>query len=501
MSCSLPVDTTRIASDVLVSRGLRAAQERGYCMTLVAQHKCLHLTASPNETFLPLHITYPASPAWLVFCFGTMTKVLPQPLPLLPSSDEIVAIIQRLNEEHCNVIDNIVQTVTPLTATFHNVLKPVAEIENIQSGQRHVIAALRYAAPELNTQRAVEEAEQMDLEYQASIFKRTDFLKLVQAIKAHGETLDGKDNRVLEKTLLGFTTSGFGVLDAEKLEEWDATSFEIGELCTEFNRNIREYKGEGGPYFTMEELVGIPEGDMVYFPPEEDGKRYVPISRREILLVLRHASSRDTRMRMQDACRDHISQNIPVFERAALLRDQNARLLGYGSYAKSVLSNCMATSVEWVAKLIQDLASHLESVGRKEFEAIRVKKHPHMSALTKSDLSIAEVQVEPWDVLYYRRMLEEERAIDDDRIEEYFPLEHTFKAILDLFAKYFQLRFHELSADGIIGHTWADDVSVWSVWDDKVEGGKSVIGYLYADLLQRPNKYRGNQAVRLQPVS
>lgn len=450
--------------------------------------------AAPATTEHGFHLNWEI----LMILDTTMSATPPQPLPSLPSGETIVTTIQRLNEEHNDLINNIVKNVDSPSANFQNVLKPIADIENSQSGERHVIAALRYASPHLSTQHAVEEAERLDVTYQAMMDERRDLFDLVQAVKTRGDDLDNEDSRLLVKFLLRFTKCGFGKLDAEELQEYLELTSKLEEVCTEFNRNIREY--QGGLYFSRDELSGISTSYLAYFKPVENGKLYIPLRRRELLTVLRYASSSDTRKRMQSAWGEHLSENIPLFKQATLLRDRQARLLGYRSHAEAVLSDRMAPSIEWVEKLLDDLARHLAPVGQKELTDVRRKKKQHLSPILKPSAALQDVEVEPWDVLYYRRMLEDDQEIDHNRIKEYFPLIHTFNAMLQLFETYLQLQFEQVSTEESSCHTWNEGVSVWSVWDERSESKGAFIGYLYADLLDRPNKYKGNQAVRLQPV-
>jgi metallopeptidase MepB len=105
----------------------------------------------------------------------------------------------------------------------------------------------------------------------------------------------------------------------------------------------------------------------------------------------------------------------------------------------------------------------------------------------------------PWDLPFYTRLVEEESNLDQDMIAEYFPLQNTVASMLDIFAHCLQLRFEKLPEK--THSTWHEDVDIWSVWDERTEEEGEFIGYLYADLLFRPNKYRGSQDVNLQCVS
>lgn len=44
-------------------------------------------------------------------------------------------------------------------------------------------------------------------------------------------------------------------------------------------------------------------------------------------------------------------------------------------------------------------------------------------------------------------------------------------------------------------------MEAWSVWDDRTEHKGEFIGYLFADILYRNGKYKGNQNVNPQAVS
>ena len=112
-----------------------------------------------------------------------------------------------------------------------------------------------------------------------------------------------------------------------------------------------------------------------------------------------------------------------------------------------------------------------------------------------------ESKIHSWDVIYYWRMIEEKAAVDHVRIAEYFPLRHTVNIMLELFSSYLNLHFSPIPKDEMSGSIWSEDIEAWSVWDEKKTDGDNFAGYLYADLLERPNKYKGNQCVNIQPVS
>ncbi|PYI06109.1 zincin [Aspergillus sclerotiicarbonarius CBS 121057] len=115
---------------------------------------------------------------------------------------------------------------------------------------------------------------------------------------------------------------------------------------------------------------------------------------------------------------------------------------------------------------------------------------PHQAKTTDGDGFL------PWDQLYYQRLIEHEFDIDQGKIAEFYPLERTAAAMLDIFASVLDLRFDPI--EGLaFPFIWHESVRVFSAWDGK-DANVPFLGYLYFDLQWRENKYRGNQCVVLQ---
>lgn len=106
----------------------------------------------------------------------------PQTLPQIPSIDEIVPIAHRQIIQNRKTIDAIIESIDSSTACFNNTILPIANMENIQSGEQCVIQALRFASPDKTTQHAAEKAEKMWQDYEAEVDKRTDLYVLVKAV-------------------------------------------------------------------------------------------------------------------------------------------------------------------------------------------------------------------------------------------------------------------------------------------------------------------------------
>jgi metallopeptidase MepB len=108
-------------------------------------------------------------------------------------------------------------------------------------------------------------------------------------------------------------------------------------------------------------------------------------------------------------------------------------------------------------------------------------------------------------------MMERQYELDQQQLAEYFPLLSTIEYMLKINQHLFGLVFTEITKpnqdSGVtLGYyksaemLWHDDVRVFSVWNDKQEGG-DFVGYLYLDLYDRKGKPPNACNVPIRPVS
>jgi metallopeptidase MepB len=430
----------------------------------------------------------------------TSSLQLPQALPRIPSKDEVVPIVQEHLESHVSLIETITKTVCPESACFDNVIKPLAQLDNFKSGSQAVIAALQYTADK-ETQKAVDKVRELWRKPLGTPSQRAELFELIKAVKEKDEPLHFEEKRLVEKKFQGWTQSGHGVLEKDEKERLTETRKEIGSLSSDYHRNLREY--DAAIWLTDEELVGIPKKDLDRHPVGEDGRRHYSIRGKEdVTILMKYASNPSTRKKVEAADASKNSENSPNFKSVIQLRSRNAQLMGFKSHAAYRLPYRVAKSTEWIEELLDILANNLIPYGLKEFQLVEEKKRSTLDAESGSrPVDLSATKLESWDVEYYRRLIEEEAAVDQDKIAEYFPLRHTVGVILELFSSFLQLRFVQLPTEMLNEARWSEDVEAWSVWDERPEAQGAFIGYLYIDILERPNKYKGNQCVTLQPVS
>ncbi|WYZ39755.1 hypothetical protein EsH8_IV_000096 [Colletotrichum jinshuiense] len=419
----------------------------------------------------------------------------PQALPRIMPAEEVVPIMKKLLKDQEAVFNHVVKTVHPSIACFDNVVKPLIEVENRIQGQIAVIAMLRYASPDRAAREASDEAIMYMRKSGSDITGRNDLYLLIQAVKEKAEDLHFEYTKYLDSLVKDFTRSGHGRLSEVEIRLYLEKRNQIDDLRRQYNRNIRN--DEGGLWLSLEELGGVPPLDLARFAqnhntddPNRKDMRFVRFTRADINAVMQHAKSAAMRKKMYVANENKLSQNVDLFKKIIMLRDENARLLGYASHASFRLENRVAKSTSWVSSFLDELEQVLLQHGKQEMQVLLERRN--------LDVSDSGSSMPPWDYEFYNRLALEDFNVKHTRISEYFPLQHTVSAMLDIFAACLQLQFIPLSTEIDAHSNWHEDVQVWSVWDEREASKGDFIGYLFADLLWRPNKHQGSQNVNLQ---
>ncbi|KAK1843255.1 metallopeptidase [Colletotrichum chrysophilum] len=416
-----------------------------------------------------------------------MARKPPQPLEPMLSADEIVPLIKRLIAEQSSIRDTLVKTVSLSEACYQNVIAPIQAVDDAIQGGASVYAMLRYSGPDELTREAVQEAQELWSAAGGENLKRKDVYKLVQAVKDKNEDLGYEERKILEDMWSQFRRAGHGALDIEQIKTYLRRRERIEELKRDFQNNL---SGKGtGLWFEKDELEGVSAQEMARWK-EEDGKMFVPLERGDNEAVQRYANNPETRKRMVAAYDVRLVENVPLYKEMIILRDENARMLGYKNHADFRIRERTAPSTEWVDEFLNRLIKDLLPKGKGEIERLEAKKRSH--------LAVEEAEILPWDYQYYTRLLEEEANVEHELISEYFPLQHTLSSMLGLFNQFLGLEFVPVPEEDLVGKLWAENIEVWSVWEGRGESKGEFVGYLYADIIWREGKYRGNCNVNLQ---
>ncbi|KAL7920474.1 hypothetical protein ACQKWADRAFT_298655 [Trichoderma austrokoningii] len=415
------------------------------------------------------------------------------PSEIIPAMEKIISKIHHMQE-------HMVNTVTQTSACFANVFQAWAEVANETQSQLGMIWLLSYAAPDQETHDAVNVADRLFNEAVTTWTSRTDLFALLRAAADRNEKLDPESRLWVQSKLRDFISAGHGLADEQTIKQYLSKRSAIDQLRKQYNDNLRN--NNAGLWIEEADLIGVPESDMKSWTmgsDENDGKRFVPFANGGYKTVMARAHKAETREKMYLAEEAKVPANVDILRSIIAMRDSQARLLGYDNHGSFRIQNRAIKSTEYVQHFLEQLKQSLVPHGRDELQALRQVRDEHRLLMENvaSDHGFTENdRFYPWDLEYYKRIYSLQSQIDDTKISQFFPLEHTILRMLRLFESFLGLKFTQIPSDRLDpAWIWNEDVQIWEAWDNK-EG--QLMGFLYFDILWRENKYKGSQNVNIE---
>lgn len=415
----------------------------------------------------------------------------PQPPPTFKHDPEsLLDATKALIEKSRNTLDRLAKDVTPDTATFDNVIAPLAADENDMGLSSHILGFYQYVSSDPKIREASSQADKLLSEYSIEAGMREDIFKLVNAVaKSPPSDLTPEGKRLVEKLNTDFIRMGLE-LEGAKRDRFKEIKKELSVLSIDFSKTLNEENG--GNWFTEEQLKGVPADVIKTLKTEEkDGvqKYFLTYKYPDLFPTLKFDVNADVREQVFIGNENKCPDNLPRFDKTIRLRHEKALLLGYKNHAEYVLAEKMAKSPQKVNEFLGDLRSKLTEGGRAEVEKLK--------QLKKTDVEARGLSFDDkyylWDHRFYDRLVrEQDFKIDENKIAEYFPLQKCVDGMLTIFEKLFGLKFVQVVEEGAqVGsgeRGWHEDCKVYLVHDEESLGGEFV-GYLYLDLHPRDGKY------------
>jgi len=271
----------------------------------------------------------------------------------------------------------------------------------------------------------------------AALFARID--ALWEARESLGLTLE--QTRVLERHWKGFVKSGAKLPKAEQ-EKLAGINERLAGLGTQFGQNVlADEKNWALILSDGADLEGIPEflkDAMAAAARErgEEGKFAVTLSRSIIEPFLTFSERRDLREQAFKAWvargeNDGATDNRGIIRDTLALRDEVAKLLGYGNFAEMKLDNTMAKTPDAVNHLLQEVwTKAVKRAGEEEADIARLiadegKNHDVM----------------PWDWRHYAEKIRGQRYnFSEAELKPYLQLEKIIDACFDVAGRLFGIR-------------------------------------------------------------
>ncbi|MEE3328176.1 MAG: M3 family metallopeptidase [Myxococcota bacterium] len=305
------------------------------------------------------------------------------------------------------------------------------------------------------------------------------------------KTLSGAQVRILESLLREAAHSGVA-LEGESRERFNAIAQELAQLSTDFSNRVLDATEAGGFWLREKtDVAGLPQSllDLTAQSARDAGEAdatwdvgpwKLGLDPTCVMPFLQHSTRRDLREAIYRAYVGRAGSgefdNRQAIERILALRQEQAGLLGYGSYAELSLSGKMASDVEAVLGLLEDLRTPSFDQAREELATLTAFARGH--GFEAEALSL-------WDIPFWaERMREDQFDYSEEALRAYFPFAQVLDGLFDLAQRLFHVRIESADGDAPI---WHEDVRFFRVYDDS--GTERAAFYL--DPYSRPGQKRG----------
>src|SRR5229473_6780143 len=322
-------------------------------------------------------------------------------------------------------------------------------------------------------------AHQMRVALDPGLFARIDAL--------YGErnklALRPEQRRVLERHHLRLVRSG-ARLDPEEKARMSAISQRLATLHTLFGQNVLYDEDEWRLVLDEGELDGLPDfaRDAAATAAAErslDGRYVITLARASVEPFLAFSARRELRQAAYEAWAARgthagTHDNAPLIGEIMALRAEQARLLGYDSYAAYRLDDTMAKTPDAADRLLREV-----------WEPAKRRAGDERADLAAAALADGLNQpIAPWDWRYYAEKVRQQKyALDEAAVKPYFVLDNIVQAAFDTAERLFGIRFVERPDCA----TYHPDVRAYEVQD---AAGRP-IGLFLHDNFARPGKRSG----------
>lgn len=315
------------------------------------------------------------------------------------------------------------------------------------------------------------------------IMLNEDLFKRVKYVYEQHRELTPEEQMLLDKQYDGFVRSG-ALLDKEGKEKLRQLTEEASLLSLQFSQNLLKENKAFKLHITDEkQLDGLPETarQAAAMTAKEDGVEgwVFSLDVPSYSPFMTYSSQRDLREKMfmarNTVCtHDNNENNVQICQRLVNLRREVSQLLGYDCFADYVLKHRMASDVEHVYQLFNNL---LEAYTPTAIEEVK-----EVEEIAKEDLGDQEMM--PWDFGYYSHKLQMKKYnLDSEMLRPYFQLDKVIDGVFGLANRLYGITFKE-NKDIAVYHP---DVKAYEVFDK--DG--SYLAVFYADFHPRKSKQGG----------
>jgi oligopeptidase A len=301
--------------------------------------------------------------------------------------------------------------------------------------------------------------------------------------------LSAPRRRALANALRDFVLSGAELQGAAR-ERFAQLQEAQAELAQRFSEHVLDATDGTALYVTEDELTGVP-GDAkqaARAAAQAEGREGFKLTLHypSYFPVLQYGENRALRERLYTAYVTRASElgkpehdNSAVMSKLLELRQEEARLLGKGSFAEVSLVAKMADSPAQVMDFLHDLARRARPGAERDLAELRT--------FAREELGLPDLQA--WDVPFASERLKEQRySFSDQEVKQYFTEPRVLEGLFRIVETLFEVRIRP-----DVAAVWHPSVRFFRIERAAAsgDGAPELVGQFYLDPYARPGKRPG----------
>ncbi|KAA8731664.1 M3 family metallopeptidase [Acinetobacter qingfengensis] len=295
------------------------------------------------------------------------------------------------------------------------------------------------------------------------------------------QTLRPALQSAIRQAIKDFKLSGVA-LPQDKKAEFAKVAARLSQLSSDFSNHVLDATQDYVLALDDAQLKGLPESSKALLQQygQQKGLQQAAatLDIPAYLAIMTYADDRQLRETLYQAYTTRASElgktafdNGPIMQEILALREQQAKLLGFNTFAELSLARKMAPSVEKVREFLLDLADKAQAPAQAEIAQLK-------DFAAQNDIDI----LQPWDSGYYAEKLKQKNFnLSQEALKPYFPINKVVNGLFAIAEKLYGIQIIQKQAD-----VWHKDAKYY-----EVEEHGNVIGGFYFDLYARDQKRGG----------
>jgi oligopeptidase A len=422
-----------------------------------------------------------------------MDNPLLQPAKGLPlfsqiRPEHIAPAMRRMLDDNRNTLQVVLKKAGS-SPDWENLVEPLEEMEDRLSRVWSPVRHLHSVRDSEELRKAYEQALAWLTEYSTEMAQNEDLYRAVKQLYEgpKGGKLNQAQRKMLSDMLLHFRLGGVG-LPVEKKSRYAEIQQQLSQLATRFEQNLLDATQAWSKHVTSsEKLKGLPESSLSMLQQaarDEDKEGWLlTLQMPSYIAIITYADDRELRREIYEAYSTRAScqgpfaakwDNTAIIEQILRLRHEQAKLLGFSSYAERSLATKMAESPQEVMRFLNDLAVKARPMAEREFLELQEFAAPQLGG----------DRLQSWDIAYYSEKLREQRFnLSQQALKPWFPAQRVISGMFEIVKRLYDIDIVEVRGADV----WHPDVSFYEIRDSSGQ----VRGQFYLDPYARRNKRGG----------